>query len=243
MAEAAKEPRDFPGEKKTLHEGGVRGPGILVWPEAVQEPKITSMPASTSDYFPTIISALNLSPENNVEPIDGVDLTPLIKGEMTERPRPIGFQDKHGGLTLIDNRYKIHHYAKNGETITELYDLVEDREESNDISTDNPDVVSEMVAFLTAWKSSCSASAQGADYVPSYAGNSRKVHGREVYFPRYGNRRPKRYNLLGRPIRKNTPGETVNIEKSGKVIRKRAVSDNKKITVFCDFVVGISSSE
>jgi arylsulfatase A-like enzyme len=79
--------------KRSLYEGGVRVPGLLVWPKQVEQPRVVSMPCSTSDYFPTVLDALGYSlPETKTRPYDGISLLPLIQGEMTERPRPLAFE-------------------------------------------------------------------------------------------------------------------------------------------------------
>ena len=49
------------------------------------------MPAVTSDIYPTILDIVGYKAPNQVQPIDGISILPLIDGKMTQRPRPIGF--------------------------------------------------------------------------------------------------------------------------------------------------------
>ncbi len=79
----------FRGQKGLVYEGGIRVPGLIEWPERIPEPRVTDVNAVTSDILPTICELVGLSlPER---PLDGISLKPLIEGEMTERPSPIGF--------------------------------------------------------------------------------------------------------------------------------------------------------
>lgn len=93
------------GRKRSLFEGGVRVPGLLVWPQRVQAGSVTDVPCVTSDYLPTILDVIGAKAADD-RPLDGVSLLPLIDGHVTQRPRPIGFQSG-SQRTLVDNRYKL----------------------------------------------------------------------------------------------------------------------------------------
>jgi len=151
----------FRGRKRSLFEGGVRVPGLLEWPAHVKAGRITEIPCSTCDYFPTVLDVLGFTKSGQPEPIDGVSLVPLIEGKMTERPRAIGFQSNNQ-ISLTDNRYKIYSSDK-GKTYM-LFDLIEDPGESNDLSTQKPQVLESMKATLDKWLKSCKDSLDGKDY-------------------------------------------------------------------------------
>ncbi|MCA9248738.1 MAG: sulfatase-like hydrolase/transferase [Planctomycetales bacterium] len=150
------------GRKRSLYEGGVRVPGLLIWPEQVKSARMIAMPCSTCDYFPTVLAALGYEmPDELARPYDGVNLLPMIDGRMTERPRPIGFESR-GQLALTDNRFKI--YSGNNGKQFELYDLGEDPGEKNDLAQQHPDTLRAMRKQLEAWRASCHKSAAGDDY-------------------------------------------------------------------------------
>lgn len=152
----------FRGRKRSLYEGGVRVPGLLVWPGMIDKARAVSMPCSTSDYFPTVLDVLGHElPEAKTRPYDGISLLPLIKGEMTERPRLIGFESTRQ-VTLVDNRYKI--YCNDRGQTFELYDLIEDAHEKNNLAESHPQVVERMGKTLAEWRESCKASHAGRDY-------------------------------------------------------------------------------
>jgi arylsulfatase A-like enzyme len=146
----------FRGRKRSLYEGGVRVPGLLVWPERVPLPVQTRIPASTLDYMPTIADALGVPLEGE---IDGVSLMPLIDGgRMGERGKPIGFETP-GQVALSDDRWKIISKTDDDEEPLgfELYDLLEDPGETTDRAKEHREIVERMAGELAAWRASCRA--------------------------------------------------------------------------------------
>jgi arylsulfatase A-like enzyme len=150
------------GRKRSLYEGGIRVPGLLVWPRVIKENQVVSMPCGTSDYFPTILDVLGYKlPEDKERPYDGISLLPLIRQEMSERPKAIAFESRDQ-VSLIDNRYKIYSEDR-GETY-QLYDLLADQGETTDLAEQYPDIVERMEHTLEDWRQSCELSNKGKDY-------------------------------------------------------------------------------
>lgn len=79
------------GHKGMTYEGGVRVPGLIEWPSAISKGRSSPVHAVTSDILPTL-AALTQQPLPE-RPIDGLNLLPLIEGEMNKRPEPIYFWD------------------------------------------------------------------------------------------------------------------------------------------------------
>ncbi len=79
----------FRGKKGEMYEGGIRVPGIIEWPSRITQPSVSIVNAVTSDMLPTLCE-LSGTPLPD-RPLDGIDLTPLIDGRLSERPTPIGF--------------------------------------------------------------------------------------------------------------------------------------------------------
>jgi len=155
----------FRGRKRSLYEGGVRVPGLLVWPARIKEHRIVTVPCSTSDYFPTVLEALGYRlPEASTRPYDGVSLLPLIDGKMSQRPKPVAFESAKQ-LALVDNQYKI--YRKDEQSSYELYDLVADPQEKTNLAEKHPKVLADMIATLEDWRRSCAKSNLGQDYGPT----------------------------------------------------------------------------
>jgi arylsulfatase A-like enzyme len=145
----------FRERKGSLYEGGVRVPGILVWPEMVKEYRETDFPAVTSDYFPTILAVLDISLENLPE-MDGISLKDIIVSDTPrERNSPIGFQSRYKNTFMTawsGDRYKL--VSKDSNQTFELYDLLEDPFEENDMAADCTRVLAAMKDELEAWLNS-----------------------------------------------------------------------------------------
>jgi arylsulfatase A-like enzyme len=151
----------FRGRKRSLLEGGVRVPGLLEWPARIKPGRVTDIPCSTSDYFPTVMDILGFKMKGRPEPVDGVSLLPLINGKMQSRPVPIGFESKNQ-ISLTDNRYKIYSSDK-GKTY-KLFDLLEDPGETIDLAAEKPQILQSMKKTLIKWRKSCQDSLAGKDY-------------------------------------------------------------------------------
>ena len=152
----------FRGRKRSLYEGGVRVPGLLEWPAALPEACVVAAPCSTSDYFPTVLSAVGIPlPEGRA--LDGIDVLPLITGERDERGAPIAF--RHGPqAALSGDRFKLvrndrldRHRSDTGVVPVEeveLYDLVNDPGETRNVASEHPRVTAELRERLERWTAS-----------------------------------------------------------------------------------------
>ena len=155
----------FRGRKRSLYEGGVRVPGLLVWPRQIKSPRSTDIPCVSSDYFPTILDTLNLPLPNR--PYDGTSLLPLIRGERLRRSQPICFQSRnmatiHGeGFKLVSLTSTD---ADQTNTQLELYDLERDPAESHNLAAEHPETVERLNKQLNRWIASCKRSDAGDDY-------------------------------------------------------------------------------
>ena len=150
----------FRGRKRSLYEGGVRVPALLEWPEKITKKDNITCPAGTIDYLPTILSLMDIQLPDQ-RPIDGINLIPIITKKGKSRGKSIGFQS-NSVASLITDRYKIILKKKNN--TVELFDILNDPFEKNDISLTMVDKASELKAELNKWIASCSESDQGKDY-------------------------------------------------------------------------------
>lgn len=154
----------FLERKRSIHEGGIRVPGILEWPNKISPGRSTDVPAVTSDYYPTIIDYLDLSVPGQ-KPLDGISLRPVIEGTATKRTSPIGFKIRNDRVWMGD-RYKLIDDGSGWE----LYDLVHlepgEEPESTPVATadnvdDKPEEIQQvfrtMVEEYNAWEASVSS--------------------------------------------------------------------------------------
>lgn len=159
------------GRKGSIYEGGVRVPTLALWPGVIQAGSKTDVAGSTLDYFPTITDLVNYQLPDQ-RPIDGESLLPLLTAE-----QPNKYQRKkeiitryRDIMTLIDGDFK---FVTNIATLkglsgrtheTELYNLKEDRAESNNISQQYPEKIKAYQAMLVNANQSFYDSHQGKDY-------------------------------------------------------------------------------
>tara|TARA_R110002049_G_scaffold4601_5_gene32210 strand:+ start:293557 stop:294999 length:1443 start_codon:yes stop_codon:yes gene_type:complete len=152
---------DFRGRKRSLYEGGVRVPGILVWPGHTKPGSTTDYAAVTSDYLPTVLDVLDISYPDD-RPLDGTSLLGAITKSEPRRTAPIGFQSAkqiawhHGNHKLIT--------VDAGKT-WQLYDLDSDPNENNDLAQQQPERIASMKQQVRAWQESCKSSDAGHDYL------------------------------------------------------------------------------
>ena len=136
------------GHKLSIREGGIRIPGLLVWPNRVKKPRTVSAPCVTSDYFPTILDVLGI-PLRKDRVYDGISLLPLILGERQTRGRPIGFLNKNGAETVwMGDRHKMIATSKR----IQLFDIPKDPQEKEDLSSKLPELKNRMESELSEWK-------------------------------------------------------------------------------------------
>jgi len=136
------------GYKLSIREGGIRVPGLLVWPDEVKRPRTVTAPCVTSDYLPTILDALGIQlPAGRA--YDGISLLPLIRGQRETRDSPIGFLNRSGREAVwMEDRYKL--IATDNRV--QLYDIPADAAEKQDLADDLPEVKARMQAALATWK-------------------------------------------------------------------------------------------
>ena len=147
------------GAKGSLHEGGIRVPGLIEWPGNVKA-QVTEFPSSTMDIMPTIVDLLGLPKDSMLDAVDGESIVPLFKGKTPERTRPIFFGNK--GIAVMEGNYKL---IKNGKGSNwELYDLSKDIAEKNDLAAQHPERVKAITEKAMKISASIDESEQGKDY-------------------------------------------------------------------------------
>jgi len=146
--------RDWKG---SAYEGGIRVPGIIVYPKLFKQPAVIKMPCVSSDMFPTLTAILGFPNEPVSQPQDGINILPALKGKMTYRDKPIGFAYNGRGAWMTQQHKIVVGLGKNTMK-AELYDLSKDPYETNDIALKNPRRVNAMHRDFSKWIKSCNQS-------------------------------------------------------------------------------------
>ena len=147
------------GRKGMTWEGGVREPFIAKWPGKIPAGRVCNSLVSMMDVFPTVGKLCRGEAKN---PLDGIDIWPLLSGAKTELEREALLYFDNWNLQCIRlGRWKLHMSRYNSVTYSpvpaagrkniwlenpELYDVVSDPDESYDVAGKNPEKVKELLA-------------------------------------------------------------------------------------------------
>lgn len=159
----------FKGHKHTMYEGGLLVPACAEWPGTIPAGTSTDVRCSTVDFLPTVASIVGDSMATQPKrPIDGVDLMPVIRGDVDARDRSLffGYRRLHQGIdgqAIIAGDWKLLQEAKKDGRLR-LYDLSKDPFEKHDLSSELPDQVERLRKQLEDLDASCQRSRDGADY-------------------------------------------------------------------------------
>ena len=141
------------GKKLDVYEGGIHVPAFANWKGTI-EPRRVDTPTHVVDWFPTLAALLEYRP---AEPIawDGIDVTTAVEGSdsLPERRLYWTWGSRENRRALSDGRYKIVHYGQPAPTAPgdwQLFDLLADPEESEDVAATHPDVLAALHARYVA---------------------------------------------------------------------------------------------
>ena len=143
--------------KHWTHEGGVSTPTIFHWPTGIGEPGgLRHTPCQLPDVMATVIDIAGVDyPQtyngHAILPLEGRSLLPVIaRDELPERPL---FWEHEGNAAVRLGRWKlVKEYPGNWE----LYDMLEDRTETDNIAAEHPAVVEDLAHQYEQWAARCS---------------------------------------------------------------------------------------
>jgi arylsulfatase A len=134
------------GRKGSLHEGGVRVPCFIRWPGRIEAGLALDELAAHIDLLPTILRLCEIPlPSETV--IDGKDLSPLLLQKSAAWPDRMIFHTWRQRGAVRTNRYRL---VIDGEN-TELYDMLTDPQEQEDISALNPQKTASLKKAYDEW--------------------------------------------------------------------------------------------
>jgi arylsulfatase A len=155
-------PGPLRGRKGSTYEGGMREPFIARFPGRIPKGVMCDSLASTIDVMPTVAGLTGAKPPQ--KPLDGVDIWPLLTGQKKELEREAFLYFDYINLQCARRgRYKLHVARYNSFVYSpppkdgrvnlplkhpELYDVVNDPEESYDIAPEHPEIVADLQARI-----------------------------------------------------------------------------------------------
>jgi arylsulfatase A len=138
------------------YEGGIRVPTIIKWPDRIKSGSVSDSPIMSIDVLPTLLDALGETNELSKGYFDGISLLEIFKHPETNKERDLFWHFPHyRGSDVVpysivrSNRYKLIKYYDGKES--ELYDVISDISEMNNISLENPSKVNELEIKINEW--------------------------------------------------------------------------------------------
>jgi arylsulfatase len=144
--------------KHWTHEGGIASPLVVHWPSGIKaKGELRNQMSHLIDIMATCLDISGIRyPEkfngNEIIPFEGKSLVPSFKNEKINRE--ILFWEHEGNRALRKGKWKLvskvqknMKFTDNDENQWELYDIEQDRSETNNLAAKYPEIVKEMAAI------------------------------------------------------------------------------------------------
>ncbi len=139
----------YRGYKRDLYEGGIRVPMIAKWPGKITAGTTSDHISAFWDVLPTLTDICGAETPKN---IDGISFLPTLMGN--EQPKHDylywEFHERGGRRAIRKGPWKlvIYDVKTNKPKPAELYDLVKDPGENQNIADSYPDIVKELITLM-----------------------------------------------------------------------------------------------
>lgn len=137
------------GYKGGVYEGGSRVPSIFCYPGIIKKGMINKQIALTMDLLPTLLDFIGQKP--SAANIDGISLKDNLINQTKLPRRDVFFAYKNKSFIRNGDWKLVRIESENGHKI-ELYNLSNDIQEKNDVSSVHPELVNKMSGKLELWK-------------------------------------------------------------------------------------------
>ncbi|MGB0766832.1 MAG: sulfatase [Phycisphaeraceae bacterium] len=142
--------------KGWLYEGGIREPTIIRWPGLTQPGSQSSVPVTSTDYYPTILAAAKADPKPE-QHVDGLSLVPVLSGQAAALDREAlywhyphyGNQGGTPGSVIRMGDHKLIKWYTPGKE-PELYNLKTDLSEATNLAETKPQLKQKLLNMLDA---------------------------------------------------------------------------------------------
>lgn len=150
----------FRGAKRSLYEGGVRVPFIVKWPLYIPKGSIDSTSViSGVDFMPTLANLCQIDLNDKLK-LNGEDMSSSLLGTPQERNKPLFWEwrDKIFGRhidksPMLAIRFRNWKFLMNLDgTRKELYDIVKDPSELQNLSTIHSKLVNQLSQMIMEWR-------------------------------------------------------------------------------------------
>ncbi|PTM10361.1 MAG: aryl-sulfate sulfohydrolase [Bacteroidetes bacterium] len=153
--------------KGSYYEGGIREPFFFVMKDKIKAESKSDIPITNIDLFPTILEYAGI--KNDQIKLDGINLSPILEKKTDKLDRPLfwhfpvylqAFKANNSenrdplfrtrpGSAIRYGDWKLHYFFENDDI--ELYNLVEDIGERNNLAIKEPEKAEELLNYLKNW--------------------------------------------------------------------------------------------
>ena len=130
------------GGKGDLHEGGIRVPLVVRWPNGVPAGVVSDHVCANWDLLPTMAAMVSATWQPTQ--IDGISMLPTLYGQSQTKHELLYWQTHQNGFAQAVRLGKWKAFRPGGTTDVQLYDLQSDPGETTNVAKDHPDVISKI---------------------------------------------------------------------------------------------------
>jgi arylsulfatase A-like enzyme len=146
------------GRKGSLDEGGLRSPLFIRWPGQLTAGTRIPQIAGAIDLLPTLCSLTGVT-HRGTQPLDGRDLSPLMRNQPDPQPDRLLFSMQNRRTTVRSQRFRL-------DPAGALFDLDQDPGQERDAARDHPREHARLSAALQSWTQEMLALNGGPDTRP-----------------------------------------------------------------------------
>jgi arylsulfatase len=135
------------------HEGGIATPFVANWPGVIEPGTLSQEVSHVIDLLPTVLDAAgacypDIYEGRDILPVEGRSLLPVLRGGEREGHDALywAHTDNHA---IRRGRWKL--VSPDGRDTWQLYDMVEDRTETTDLTDQRPDLAGDLAEQHRAW--------------------------------------------------------------------------------------------
>lgn len=137
--------------KTDIHEGGIATPFIGWFPKKFQKGSINRSTAHIADILPTLVDLAGTTYPVDVvssqKPDNGISLVPMLEQNEMNPERTLYFEH-FGNCGVIQGDWKLVKFRRGD---WELYNIGLDRSESNNLASENPEKLNELIELYWGW--------------------------------------------------------------------------------------------
>jgi arylsulfatase A-like enzyme len=133
------------GTKGSTEEGGVRSVFFMRWPAGGIRPgTVVREITGAIDLLPTLASLAGVQRVGE-KPLDGRDISPLLRGDKVDWPERILFSHLNTNVSARSQQYRLDNRGL-------LFDMVADPAQTMNVASEKPEIAARMAAAVAAWR-------------------------------------------------------------------------------------------